>query len=133
MADPIRNVDQNSLQACQLDNQFLPLKEGCKAITFLLDFTLADSFALDAELFQQRGFIGSIQTCYIDMGDSDVNMSMVFSTSNQRIIAKGRTQGFYTVIAPSPFKLLFTSKGGAQGVRVFFLNVPIPGMVWPTL
>lgn len=132
MADAIRNVDQNALQACQLDNQFIP-KEGAKAITFLLDFTLSDSYALDTELFQQRGFIGSIQTCYIDMGDSDVAMSVVFNTSNQRIIAKGRTQGFYCVLAPSPFKLVFTSKGGAQNVRVFFLNVPIPGMVWPTL
>ena len=74
-----------------------------------------------------------IQTMYIDMSASDVPMIVNINGSRQNITAKGRTQGYYCVLAPNPVKLTFTCAGGPLGVVVYFINVPIPGVVWPTI
>jgi hypothetical protein len=124
------NADQ--LVNLALDNQQIP-SEGSKSVAVLLDFTQSNQFTLDLTNIQQRGFLSMIQTLFIDMSASDVPMNILVNGSRQNLVAKGRTQGYYCVLAPNPVKLTFTCAGGPLGVVVYFINVPIPGAVWPTI
>lgn len=135
------NIDSRSTQNVALDNQQIP-KEGGKALAIpILDFSQADQYYMDAELLGQLGFMSMVQTMFIDMSTSDVPMQITINGSQQIIVAKGRTQGYYTVMAPNPVKLTFSCPGGPGldpttnriGVRVWLLNVPIAGSVWPSL
>lgn len=124
--------DTQHIQRLALDNQQIP-SEGSKAIVSLFDFTAANQFSLDLQNLQALGNMSMIQTLFIDMSQSDVPMTIVFNGSGQTIVAKGRTQGYYCVLAPNPVKLTATCAGGPLGVVVYFINVPIPGIVWPTI
>jgi hypothetical protein len=135
------NIDARSTQNVALDNQQIP-REGGKALALpILDFSQANQFYMDAELLGQLGFMSMVQTAYIDMSTSDVPMQVTINGSQQVIVAKGRTQGYYPVMAPNPVKLTFSCPGGPGldvttnriGIRVFLINVPIAGLVWATL
>lgn len=124
--------DNQHMQNVALDNQQIP-SEGTKAIPALMDFTLSDQFVFDLQNIQARGFMSMVQTLFIDMSQSDVPMTLFFNSSGQTIVAKGRTQGYYCVLCPSPVKFTANCKGGPLGVVIFLINVPIPGIVWPTV
>lgn len=132
MPADIRPFNNQHMQNVALDNQQIP-SEGSKAIPALMDFTLSNQFVFDLQNIMARGQISMIQTVYIDMSASDVPMTLFFQSSGQTIVAKGRTQGYYTVLCPTPAKLTATCAGGPLGVVVFFINVPIPGVIWPTV
>lgn len=141
MPAALLNIDARSTQNVALDNQQIP-KEGGKALALpILDFSNADQFFMDAELLGQLGFMSMVQTMFVDMSTSDIPMQITFNGSQQVIVCKGRTQGYYNVMAPSPVKALFSCPGGPgldpttgrSGIRVWFLNVPIAGLVWPSL
>lgn len=136
----VANLSAN-INRLQLDNQQVP-NEGTKALALpLLDFTQANSFALDLLTTTQTGQISMVQNMFIDMSTSDQPMQVTINGSQQVIVAKGRTQGYYCVLCPTPIKLLFSCPGGPgldpttgrSGIRVWLINVPIPGVVWPTL
>lgn len=124
-------IPQNSVQIALTSNQYIP-DEGPKAIPLLLDFTAADTFTLDMESLQARGFFSMLQAVFIDMKDAVVDLELTISALGQIIHAKKQTQGYYNILVPNPIKLVFTSVGNIQ-IRVFLINVPIPGAVWPTV
>src|SRR5574337_710353 len=100
-------LNAGSLANLAIDNQQIP-NEGSKAVPVLLDFTVSNQYTLDLQNIQSRGFLSMIQTMYIDMSASDVPMIVNINGSQQNITAKGRTQGYYTVMCPNPVKLTFT-------------------------
>jgi hypothetical protein len=132
-------IQGDQLVNLALDNQQIP-SEGTKAIPMLLDFTLANQFTLDLTNIQQRGFLSMVQSLYIDNSTSDIPLQIFINGSQMVVVAKGRTQGWYTVMCPNPVKFAFSCPGGPgfdvttgrYGIRVYFCNVPIPGVVWPT-
>lgn len=112
-------------------NQMLP-EEGPRSIPLLLDFTAFATYELDAELLQARGFLSMVQSLFVDAsGGKDIVVTI--NGTGQVIIAKKDTQGYYSVLVPNPVRMTFTSTGGVAGVRIFLINVPVPGVVWPTV
>lgn len=126
------NISSQNLANLELDVQYVP-QEGPKAIPVLLDFTQANNYDLDLQLIGQQGRISMVQTLFVDMSASDIAMTVSVNGSLQQIVCKGRTQGYYQVLCPTPVKLSFSCAGGPAGVKVYLVNVAIPGAVWPTL
>jgi hypothetical protein len=105
--------------------------EGPRGGPLILDFSKNNPIRVDLSQQQVQTRISMVQTIYIDLADSDDKITVLVERSLHRIRAKGRTQGFYTVLAPSPTSLLFTSTG-ADIITVHIVNVPIAGVVWAT-
>lgn len=124
-------INQNALQIVPTLNQLLP-DEGPCSIPVSIDFTKDTVFRLDLQEFQaaQKRF-SILQTVYIDLKSVTADLRIDINNSRQVIIAKGGTQGYYTVLVPNPVKLLFTSTAGAGLQIVILINVPIPSAVWP--
>lgn len=119
---------------CVVPNQAIPT-EGPKVIPLVLDFSKAadQPIEVDLSLFEQQARISMIQSVYIDMSQAANNLVLTVNDSGQRIVAKVGTQGYYTVLVPTPSKLRFESTAGStDNLPVYLINVPIPGMVWPT-
>jgi hypothetical protein len=135
------NLDCRATQNLELQNQNIPKDGGKAAALPIMDFSLANQFFLDAELLGSLGFLSMVQTMWIDLSTSDIPMQVTINGSQQVIVAKSRTQGYYNVMAPNPVKMTFSCPGGPGldpttnrvGVRVHLLNVPIAGVTWPTL
>jgi hypothetical protein len=134
-------LDARSQGLVALKNQEAP-KDGGKALQLpLMDFSQANQFSIDMMQFQELGFASMIQTMWIDMSTSDISMQVTINGSQQIIVAKGRTQGYYNVMAPNPVKFVFSCPGGPGldattgrvGVRVHCLNLPIAGVTWATV
>jgi len=119
---------------CITPNQAIPT-EGPKAIPLLLDFSAAqvDGIEVDLTMFEQQARLSMVQTLYIDMADAANPLTVIIGDSGQKIVAKVGTQGYYSVLAPNPAKFRFLStQGSTDNLPVYLINVPIPGMVWPT-
>jgi hypothetical protein len=121
----------SNLQSVQLTRNQLVPDEGPKAIPLLLDYTGAVT-EYDLDLLQtiQQGFISMVQTLYIDLSQSSNDLTVVVNGSNQIVVAKAGTQGYYQVLAPNPAKFAFQSASGGVIIPVFLINVPIAGVVW---
>lgn len=122
-----------SIQNAQLvKNQIVP-DEGPKAIPVLLDFSgTATEIDLDLLTVQQQGYFSMLQTIYIDLSGSANNLTIIVGNSNQKIVAKPSTQGYYNVLAPNNVRLRFQSAAGGTQIPLFLINVPVAGVVWAT-
>lgn len=134
-------LDARNTANLLLKNQ-TPPTDGGKAMALpVMDFSQANQFSIDAQQFQELGFMSMVQTAWVDMSTSDVPMQITINGSQQVIVAKGRTQGYYNVMAPNPVKMVFSCPGGPGldvttgrvGIRVHLLNMPIAGVVWSTV
>lgn len=122
----------DNLNGLAVDSQYIP-HEGAKAVPLpILDFSLSDSYTIDLLLYEQAGRLSMVQTLYVDMDGNDVSMVITVLSSGQRITCKGNTQGYYSILAMNPQGFKFTCAGGTLA-RVFLVNSPVPGAVWPTL
>lgn len=124
-----------NVQFCLTRNQVIP-DEGPKAIPLVLDFSSSagDPIEIDAQYLQSLGRFSMLQTIFVDMSDAANNLTIKVNGSGQKIVAKVGTQGYYSVLAPNPFKLVFeTSPGGTDNLPLYLINVPIPGVVWSTV
>jgi hypothetical protein len=111
-------------------NQTLP-EDGPKAIPLLLDFTGSENtYVLDLLLPIQTGRISMVQCIYVDLAANSNDLIITMDGTNQRIKAKGNTQGYYPVLAPNPAKLTFVGVANTVPVSVFLLNFPLSGVVW---
>jgi len=125
------NIPVQNLQTIPLKNQYIPT-EGPKTIPLSLDFTVADTYQLDLSQDEKLGKIGYIQTIFVDLSGSDIALTFNIPAVQQKIVAKGRTQGYYPVLVNNPSVVTLTCVGGPAGVAIQLINVPIPGSVWPT-
>jgi hypothetical protein len=134
-------IDARNTQNLVIKNQ-TPPTDGGKAMALpLMDFSLANQYSVDAQQFQELGFLSCVQTMWVDMSTSDTPMQISINGSQQIIVAKGRTQGYYPVMAPNPVKMVFSCPGGPGldvttgriGIRVHLLNMPIAGVTWPSV
>lgn len=111
-------------------NQTIP-GDTPKSLQLYLDFSAGSSFQLGLLLQQQMARIGAIQTIFVDNKDTDSAMILTFTGSGQNIKCKGRTQGYYNVLAVSPVDVNIASTSGILQL-IHFLNIPVPGVVWAT-
>lgn len=115
----------------QINNQDLPEKEGPRTIPLILDFTANASYIIDISQLEQSGKMSMVQTMYIDLSGTDLALLITVRGTGQQIKAKGRTQGYYALLAPNPTSLTASQPGGVA-VPIQLINVPIVGSVWAT-
>jgi hypothetical protein len=126
------NINQIALTAVALDRCMGMPKEGPKCVPVPgLDFTAADSYTLQAMQFENRGFLGMIQSVFIDTSGSTVAASVIVNNV-QTITAPPGTQGFYPILVPNPVELTFSCPGGPSRLPVVLINFPICCNVWGT-
>lgn len=125
------NVNSQQIQTVVLKNQYIP-DEGPLAGALILDFTAADDYEVDLAAFMDQAKMSMVQTLFIDCADSNVNLTInINGAGGQRIIAKAKTQGFYTALTSNPASFTFSCPGGPI-MKIFVINTPIPGTVWST-
>lgn len=74
-----------------------------------------------------------IQGVYIDNADNSAVFTLTAQISQQRIIAKENTQGFYPLFAPDLAKFNYVSAIDSTIVRLHFVNVPLPWGQWSVI
>lgn len=126
----MNNIDQKQIQFLPTQNQLVVGKKGPLAAFMLLDFTVTNEWDLDMQQVQGTNQFDLCQTIFIDASAAGAAFQVFIPSSQQIIIAKPGTQGYYNVICPNPIKMQFSCAGGF--VRVHLTNVAIPGMVWST-
>lgn len=123
-------IDSTNLMAWAVFGSQIP-KEGPKAVPIRLDFSAADTYTLDLGNRQHLGAIQLIQSIFVDTSLVDVNLTVLFNGANQLITIKGRTNGYYTVLAANPVNFIFTCPAGGAVVTVALLNFPVASAQWP--
>lgn len=106
--------------------------EGPKAASISLDFTANGTYDLDLTNDQAQGKVSMIQGLYVDNNANSDTLTITVQGSNQKIIVKGNTQGYYPVLCPNPPKFTFVSSGNVNGVVVYLLNFPVQPATWQT-
>ena len=123
-------IQSTNLSDLQVSAQEIP-SEGPRAVPIILDFSVQASYTIDLTQQQVQTRLSMVQTIYIDLADTDNKITVLVENSLHRVKAKGRTEGFYPLLAPSPTRLVISSSG-TDMVTVHLINVPIAGVVWPT-
>lgn len=123
----------NPYQYTRIYNQTRPT-EGPKCIPITHDFSVAlqNPFHIDLTQNEVQTRFGMVQTIFVDLSGSDNTITFTIEGTNQRIVAKGRTQGYYPVLAPNPTKIDVKSSANTDVVPMTLINVPVAGVVWPT-
>lgn len=124
-------LNNKMLSYYNTQNQVIP-DEGPKVVPLVLDFTAQDVYTLDLLNQEQQALISLIQGMFIDMKDSNVPLQITIEGPGQVIQAKGLTQGYYSVLCPSPPRFTFSCPGGPI-LKVILMNMPVIGVVWPTV
>lgn len=123
--------DSAQLRILQTDNQDIP-NDGPRTLPLTFDFTAYDSYVVDLGSLEQQGRISMVQTVFVDTSGTDKALTIKSRGSNQVLTVKGRTNGYYNILASSPTVLEFTCVGGPAALSCQLVNVPIAGAVWAT-
>ena len=103
--------------------------EGTKAYPFLLDFAANNAYKIDlTQQWQQKQFV-TLQTAWVDNKDNTQPLTLICSTTSQRIVCPPLSQGFYALLQPTPPVLQVESDGGIT-VEIILLNFYIPPQIW---
>jgi hypothetical protein len=124
-------VNQGALSSIAVYGAQIP-REGPKAVSVPLNFVTNDQYTLDYGNEQYLGRLSMVQTIFVDASNVDVPVQVQVSGTNQVIIARGRTQGYYAVCAANPFRATFTCAGGGAPVQIQLLNYPVTSAQWPS-
>lgn len=129
----VTSLDPNTVVVYQDFGAQFP-RENARAVALPLNFALtadpASGFILDYGNKQSVGKISMIQTVYVDTSQTDMSVTITIGASQQLITVKGRTQGYYPVVCPNPFKVQVQSPGSSDLVGIFFLNYPVAPCQW---
>lgn len=126
------NINPVGLNNCQISNQIIP-EEGPRSVPLILDFSAADSYDLDLEMYQQLGWFSMLQTIYADMADNLGGLPLIITVNGQtqqRICVSPQKQGYFAVLCPNPVKLTFACTDTTRIARIQLINVAIAGVVW---
>jgi hypothetical protein len=124
----------------QLNAAFIPVynaqvpKEGPKAIPFSVTFAKAMAGLAVLDLSQQmdQGKISMIQSIYVDTSLTDSRVIITVNGHAVPLTVKGRTQGWYPLVAPNPLVVSFNCQGVDSIVSFILLNTPIAPAQWST-
>lgn len=107
--------------------------EGPMCVSLRLDFTATTEFDLDGKQLTDAGYLSLLQTLFIDSTGANANITVNIAGTNQNITVKPNTQGYYPIICPNPFRLVFTCANGPSNVLILLLNMPIAPGQWATV
>lgn len=129
----ITSIDPNSIIVLQDFGAQFP-RENARALALPLNFGLisdpASGFILDYSNKQSTGKISMIQTVFVDTSQTDAQVTVILGSSQQLITVKGRTQGYYPVVSPNPFRVQVISPGCVDLVGLYFMNYPVAPCQW---
>lgn len=129
-------LGQRSVTVWPIGETLTPI-EGPIAIQAALNFSIAESFLLDAEgLFGSANPLAAfsgLQTIYIDASGTDSVVTVFVAQTQQTIVAKGRTQGYYPLVAPNLFNITVSCSDSLfVAGQVILCNYFVPPAVWAT-
>lgn len=128
MAGPLGPSPQSTYLDIPIFNALFP-KEGPKSIPVTLNFANQQSFNVDLTLLQQRGFIKTIQSVWVDNSQNASALSIQVAGSNQTVKIPGNSQGCLPIFVPASAQFVISCAGG-QNATIYFTNVPLPAAVW---
>ena len=124
-------VDANGLNAQAINVQDVPC-EGAKAVPVSLDFSMNAAYQLNYSNLQQRGFISFVQTIFVDNSQANAGtITITIGGSNQVIVIRPNTQGYYPILMGNVVTITFSSTGSNKA-QFFLLNVPVAPGQWST-
>lgn len=124
-------INASNLSTLAVYGSDRPLCEGPRILPILnIDFGTNPVYSLDYSNQMKQGRMSMVQTVFIDNSQNDAAVTVTMSTG-QQIVAKGRTQGYYSCLVQDPFRVAFESPGGAK-VSFIFLNFQLQPAQWLT-
>ena len=115
----------------QIPNKAVPV-EGGVGIPVAEIIPAGGSISHDFGLEQTSGAIGFVQSVFIDNSQNANAYTLSLAGTQQQIIVKGHTQGYYPVV-PFTGTFQWTSAMNAGGiVNLIFMNVRFEAAQWAT-
>jgi hypothetical protein len=109
---------------------------GPQCVPVSQDFSLSSAYTLNYSNQSNIGRLQLCQTIFIDASNVDNPVSVSFDGSGQTITVKGRTQGYYPVLASNPLNLSISCPGLVGGapaiITVQLMNFPVAAAWWLT-
>jgi hypothetical protein len=110
---------------------------GPQAVPVSVDVSLQSQYTVDYSNEINSGKLQLCQTVFIDASNVDNAVSVSFNGTGQTIVVPGRTQGYYSVLAPNPLRLTIACPGligpASALVNVFLINFPVANAQWSTV
>lgn len=110
--------------------------EGPRAVVVALDFSQFENFLIDAEnIFGSANptqVFSTAQSIFIDASGTDNQVTVTVGKTGQVIVAKGRTQGYYPLVAPNIFNVIVSCSDIAAKFTICITNYFVPPCSWPT-
>lgn len=103
--------------------------KGPIAVPIKPDFTSDTEVLIDLSILNGFNTIDFVQTLYIDNAGNASPCIIYNGVSQQRIIARANSQGYYAFLCPNPGRFTVASAGGLP-VPIELLNFPVPGVTW---
>ncbi len=119
------NINAPNLTCLQLQRDVMPA-EGPKAIPINLDFTATTEYDLDYSLQQAQSRFSCVQTIWVDNFGNSAILQIQIPSSQQTLQIPAGVQGYFTVIASNPIRMIFSSTGATRQ-QVTLLNFPVFG------
>lgn len=117
--------------AFQIPNKAIP-SDGGVGIPVVEVIPAAGAVYHDFGLEQTTGAIGFVQSVFIDNSANANAYTLQVAGTQQQIIVKGHTQGYYPVV-PFTGTFQWTSSMNAGGtVNLIFMNVKFEAAQWAT-
>lgn len=131
-------IANQNLVAYGIHNGLLPT-DGPKSLAIPLDFSSNTSYDIEFETAAETGRLSYAQCVYIDNSIAVAQtLELACGESQQVIKVKGASQGFYPLLLPST-KFTITASavialaaGKGYSAMLILLNVPMPGLQWPS-
>lgn len=111
-----------------LNNGAVPC-EGTRAYPFNLDFTTVNAYLIDLTQQYTNGQFTTLQTAFIDNSSNPAAFELICNSTSQVVVCPPFSQGFFTLLIPSPPKLQ-AQTNGLLVMEIILLNFYIPPAVW---
>ena len=116
-----------------VNNVIIP-KGGPATIPCNLDFRNTGRILIDGEQVVSTGKIEYLQGVFIDNADNVDALTLTIGTTGQRIVCPARSQGYFSILAPNPPRIIAeTPQAGTKVLNLLFYNVPIQAVVWSVI
>ena len=112
-------------------NQLVP-SEGPKMLgPVILDWSTTLSYLVDLYVTMSQQKMSIIQTLYIDNSNNANPATVTTGIAGQAITCPAGVQGYFPALVPSQqAKFTIATSGMAGSTTIYFLNMPLPAMIW---
>jgi hypothetical protein len=135
MPSPVFNFTQGTVTIWKVGDTLTP-QEGPVGVSCILNFSQYATFVINGvSLFGAANPLSAFSGCqsiYVDTSMTDSPVIISVAGSQQTLVIKGRTQGYYPLIAPNIFNLTATCADtvNAVNVQIILMNFFVPPAQW---